>query len=130
MFEIPESLCSDLSDEQASTVQGGLTVNVTGIQAIKADADTGWWWKDDDVYMTINGRKVYGNQSFKTGTFRKLNVSRNVGATGRIQLFDDDNVFTGDDSLGGFTVSKPTKDGRARISGSGSIYDVYYRAFG
>ena len=128
MLQIPQSLCTDLTDEQASTVQGGLNVEITGIQAIKADADTGWWWKDDDTFLTIDGKKVFGPKSFKSGTFRKVSIKRDVGSSGRIEAFDEDKVFTGNDYLGGFTVSSPTKDGRARISGSGSVYDIYYNA--
>ena len=128
MIKIPQNLCTDITDEQASTVQGGLNLEITKIQAVKADADTGWWWKDDDTYMTIDGEKVYGPKSFKSGTSRTLSIKRHVGKSGTVRLFDKDKVFTSDDPLGSFTVSSPTKDGKATISGSGSTYDVYYEA--
>lgn len=130
MFEIPESLCSDLTDEQASTVQGGLTVKIKKIQAIRAGADGGLFPNDDDTYMTIDGTKVYGPKDFNTGTTRYMNIKRNVGKIGRIELFDKDGALRGrDDSLGGFSVFYPRKDGRARVSGSGSTYDIFYDVY-
>lgn len=133
MKSIPQSICTNLTDEQASAAQGGLFVLVDKLQAIKAGADSGPFFPNDDTYLTIDGDKVFGPKGFSTGTTRTVNAGGDYGSSARIELFDDDNFLRGkDDPLGGFTVSSSTggKQIRRRVSGSGSTYDVYYRAFG
>ena len=126
MTQVQTDLLTELTDEQAATVEGGLFVLITGLQAIKAGAD---WIGNDDTYLTVDGKKIWGSQDFSTGTYRSVNRGLDVGSIGRIDLFDADPGR--DDNMGGFTVSSATNGvARARVSGSGSTYDVYYQAFG
>ena len=128
MTQVQTDLLTELTDEQAATVEGGLFLLITGLQAIKAGADL---VGNDDTYLTVNGSKLWGSQDFSTGTYRSVNRGLDVGSSGRIELFDQDGWFNGDDdNMGGFTVSSATNGARARVSGSGSTYDVYYQAFG
>ena len=137
MLQIPQNLCTEITDEQASTVQGGLFVVIRRIEAVQAGADGGIFGgatQDDDTYLKIDGTTVYGPKSFVTGKTREdINVGREVGSSAKIELFDEDKggLFRRgqDDYLGGFTVSSPTNDGTATVSGSGSTYNVYYEAF-
>ena len=132
MLQIPQNLCTDLTDEQASTVQGGLFVVIDKIQNIKAGADSnsGALGGADDTYVTINGNKVFEGK-FQTGDTREVGIGREAGDVASIRLFDEDGVLRGqDDPLGGFTVSSPTSGTKiATVSGSGSVYEVYYQAF-
>ncbi len=127
---VNEQLFTELTLEQGAIIEGGLFVLVDKLQAINADAD---FIGKDDTYITINGSKIWGPHSFATGNTRTVN--RGLGTDGsfaRIQLFDQDGFLAGsDDPMGGFTAYNTYGvQRRARVSGSGSTYDVYYRAFG
>lgn len=119
----------DLTEEQAEQIGGGLYLAIDKVQALNTGADFGFW-ADDDTYLKVDGTKKFGPKSFKTGTTRNVNVGQEVGSSGSVQLFDDD-LFTRDEYLGGFTVSSSTqgKQVSRKVSGSGSTYEVFYRVF-
>ncbi|WP_414585562.1 hypothetical protein [Scytonema sp. PCC 10023] len=123
-----EQLFTELTAAEAAVVEGGVTVRIDRIQAIKAGADV---IGADDTYITVNGGKIWGDYSMTTGQTRLVNRSVTTrGSSTRVELFDDDPWPNRDDSLGGFTaVNTNGQLSRARVSGSGSIYDVYYRGF-
>lgn len=120
-----EQLFSELTPAEAAFVEGGIRLKIERIQAIRAGADSG---NPDDTYITVNGRKIWGNFSMRTGQSRAVNItSTRSGPSARVQLFDDDR--NADDGLGGFTASNTGNVlTRARVSGGGSTYDVFYRA--
>ena len=135
MLQIPQNLCTDLTDEQASTVQGGLNLTIDTIEAIKVGADKGGlinFLANDDTELFINGDLVrdFGGESFGDGSIRKPGITRNIGNSGTVKLVDSDkgNPFRGDDDpIGSFTVNAPTNGlVTKQVSGSGSIYDVTY----
>jgi hypothetical protein len=102
---------------------------IDSIQAVRADADT---FGDDDTYITVNGSKIFGSTGLGSGKSKSVNRGLGVLGTARVELFDEDGFLNGaDDSLGGFTVTQPTNNEVKiqRVSGSGSIYNVFYRAF-
>lgn len=121
-----EQLFSELTPAEAAVIEGGIGLYIDRIQAIKTGADPG---NPDDTYITVNGTKIWGNYSMTTGQSRDVNktITRN-GSSARVELFDDDR--NADDGLGGFTARNTNGVlTRARVSGGGSIYDVYYTAF-
>jgi len=120
-----EQLFSELTPAEAAVVEGGLRLTIERIQAIRADADT---IGPDDTYITVNGRKIWGDFSMTTGQSRAVNRTLTPsGPSARVELFDADPG--NDDRLGGFNaVNTRGVLTRERVSGSGSIYDVYYRA--
>ncbi len=120
-------LFTELTSEQAAVVEGGLFITIDKIHAIKAGADT---FSADDTYITIDGGKIWGDYSMTSGQTRTVNRGLSTsGSSARVELFDAD-WPDADDSLGGFTAYHTNfEQRRARVSGSGSIYDVYYRAF-
>ena len=122
-----EQLFTELTAAEAAVVEGGLRLTINRIQAIKAGADV---VGADDTYITVNGRKIWGDYSMTTGQTRSVNRSLTTqGSSSRVELFDDDPWPNRDDSLGGFTaVNTNNRLIRQRTRGSGSIYDVYYRA--
>ncbi len=122
-----EQLFTELTPEQAAIVEGGLFIHIEKIHAIKAGADT---LSKDDTYIKINGEKLWGEKSFGTGQERDVNRGLSVDSSfARVTLFDED--WGNDDYLGGFTARNTNGSlRRAQVSGSGSTYDVYYRAFG
>ena len=124
MIRIPQNLCIDLTDEQASTVQGGKKLRIKSITALKAGSDPGSN-PTDDVYALIDGeRKSLG--AFQTGTSKQLDIVREVGQVGVVRLFDNDGNKSSDDPLGSLRVDKSIKDGRLEIFGSNSKYEVFY----
>lgn len=128
MSEQKQQLFTELTPEQAATVEGGLFLLIDKIQCIKADADL---IGKDETYLTVNGSKIWGPKKMGSGQTRTVNKGLDVGKSGVVRGFDDDFWLNNDDYLGGFTVSSATNGQKvARISGSGSKYDVYYRAFG
>lgn len=122
-----EQLFSELTPAEAAVVEGGLRLTIQRIQAIKAGADS---LSNDDTYITVNGTKIWGDYGMNSGQTRLVNRSRTTpGSSARVQLFDADWPDS-DDSMGGFTAGNTNGAlTRARVSGSGSTYDVYYRAF-
>ncbi|MEG4580736.1 hypothetical protein QUA71_14155 [Microcoleus sp. MON1_C5] len=122
-----EQLFSKLTPAEAAVVEGGLRLTIDRIQAIKAGADS---LSNDDTYITVNGTKIWGDYGMNSGQTRLVNRSRTTpGSSARVQLFDADWPDS-DDSMGGFTAGNTNGAlTRARVSGSGSTYDVYYRAF-
>ena len=133
MTQVQKELFTDLSQEQCETVEGGLFVFIDTMQAVKAGAD---FIGKDDTYVTVDGSKIWGVKSFSSGQTRTLNIGTSVdGSSARVNLFDDDPsgfpFYNKDDSMGGFTAYNTNGAlRRARVSGSGSTYDVYYRTFG
>ena len=123
MIQIPQNLCTELTDEQASSVQGGKKLRLKAMTALKADADSGWR-KDDDVYAVINGERV-NIGSFKTGDSKQLNIVREVGNVGTVRFYDGDR-YGSDDPVGSMRVSKNTNNGILEVFGSGSKYEIFY----
>lgn len=124
-----DELFTELTPEEGAVIEGGLFTLVSTIQAIEADAD---FFSDDDTYITINGDKLWGPKSFSTGQTRTVNRGLETsGFSARVQLFDEDGFLAGsDDPMGGFTAYNTFGfQRRARVSGSGSTYDIYYRTF-
>lgn len=124
-----EQLFTELTSEEASVVEGGLAIIISSMQAIRAGADT---FGADDTYITADGRRIFGPVSFSSGQSRSVGAGAENGRSSiRINLFDEDGFLGGgDDSLGGFTARNTNgAQVRARVSGSGSTYDVFYRAF-
>ncbi|NJL09811.1 MAG: hypothetical protein HC908_05310 [Calothrix sp. SM1_7_51] len=121
----PEELFTELTPEEGAIIEGGKSVLIRKIQAIKAGADT---FSADDTYITIGGKKVWGEKSMTTGQSREVYERRYFNGSTRVALFDED--LGRDDQLGSFTVSGATNGTAiARVSGSGSSYDVYYQVF-
>jgi hypothetical protein len=122
-----EQLFSELTPAEAAVVEGGFRVVIDRIQAIRAGADP---VGADDTYITVNGRKIWGEYSMTTGQTRLVNRSRTTpGSSARVQLFDADWPDS-DDSMGGFTAGNTNGAlTRARVNGSGSTYYVYYRGY-
>ena len=140
-------------------VEEAYTLIIEKIQAISVGADCLNRYAcssyEDETYMTINGDRVWGIESFEAGDTKYVNreFPINNGMT-RVQLFDSDAVsdayggrvgsvtnrlgtaakygqtnYSQDDSLGVFNVLPPftgTPD-VARVSGNGSTYDIYYK---
>jgi hypothetical protein len=123
-----QQLFTELTAEEASVIEGGATLILHNATAIRAGADFGPS-NGDDLYIKVNGRKVYGTRN-DVDTGETAYIGRRVSFNGsaRVNLFDDDPWPLDDDSLGGFTVgSSPTHGTRtARVRGSGSVYDVTY----
>lgn len=126
-FSNNDQLVTELTSEQAAVVEGGAKqVFIRKIQAIRAGADT---VGADDTYITVNGSKMFGPRGMSTGN--TASVNRGVGFSGSatVSLFDQDGFLNGaDDFMGSFSVSSVTRGTQvARVSGSGSTYDVFYR---
>lgn len=118
---IDEQLLTDLTAEQSAIVEGGKTLQIHDIYAVKAGADTG---SADDTYIKIGSKKVWGENSMKTGTYRNVNISQDFSDYASVSLFDED--WGNDDFLGNFVVSAPVQGKIATVSGSGSTYEVHY----
>ena len=139
MIQIPQNLCTEITDKQASSVQGGLKVTIDTIKAIEVGADKGSDFFDfvsflanDDTQLFINGKlaRDFGGESFGNGSIRKPGITQDIGKSGTIKLVDSDKgnfLRGGDDPMGSFTVNGPTNGLVTKtISGSGSTYDVTY----
>ena len=127
MIQIPQNLCTEITDEQASTVQGEKKLWLRRMTAFKAGSDgegEGFLGKDDDVYAVINGEKI-NIGSFKTGDIKRLNIVREVGSSATVLFYDKD-LLSSDNLVGSMRVSKSIKDGSIVTSGSKSKYEISY----
>ncbi len=124
-----QNLFTELTSEQAATVEGGFFLLIDQIHCLKADADL---LGKDDTYIKINGTKIWGKTKMGSGDTKTVNRGLEVGNTGRVRLFDDDLWPNNDEYLGGFNVYSSTNGVQktAFTTGAGSKYEVYYRAFG
>lgn len=122
-------LFTELSSDQAATVEGGLTVTITKIQCLKAGAD-GFLGGGDDLYVKGDGGFLHGRTfGMKSAQTRTINLkffsSRNAAA---IDLFDSD-TSSQDDFLGGFSANSTGGQVFSKqVSGSGSRYRIFYSA--
>jgi hypothetical protein len=119
-------LFTELTSEQAAVVEGGATLKLYSIKALKAGADL---IGPDDTYMRVNGHQIWGVYKMKTGQTRTINKFVDFSDRAFVQLFDRD--LGKDDYLGGFQASttptgRPDKPATAFLSGSGSRYEISY----
>lgn len=124
-----EQLFAELTPKQASVIEGGKTLFIQSIEAVKAGAD-GFFQGGDDTFFKVNGRLGPSLGSMDSGQTKTVNRSFSFDGDARVELFDSDGgAFFGQDadSLGGFTATNPTNGiVSKRVSGSGSRYNVFY----
>lgn len=131
MSNFNSQVFTELTSDQASIVEGGLSLTIHSVHCLKADADS-FFAGSDDLFITADGSFVAGTFSMKSGRKRTVNCTFNSSRnTIAVDLFDDDQatVFDQNDYLGGFTAS--STGGQIfskRVSGSGSRYRVFYSA--
>ena len=133
MLQIPQSLCTELTDEQASIVQGGKKLRIKSITALKAGSDPGNFLglggSADDLFLTIDGkRKSIGE--FDTGDSKHVNIVREVGSEAIVRFWDKDGDGPAD-PVGSMHITKNIKDGTLQVFGPSkdkkrSIYEVNY----
>jgi hypothetical protein len=119
-------LVTDLSADQAESVEGGAYVFVHGIYALRAGADLRG---ADDTYIAIGGYRIWGIKSMSTGQYRRVGKGRHFWGVDAIQLKDSDGISK-DDHLGAVPIySMYSTNGVAGhvVSGSGSVYRVDYQ---
>jgi hypothetical protein len=120
-FNFNNQLFTELTSEQASTVEGGLTVQLLQLRCLEAGGGS------DQVFAEFNGVR-----SPNQPVFMRKNSVANFAASGsgssvRVRLRDRSNNNA---SLGSFRVSTITGRNTQRefISGDGSRYEVSFRA--
>ena len=132
MIQIPQNLCTEITDEQASTVQGGKKLRIKSITALKANSDPanflGLGGSADDLYAVIDGEEVDIGQ-FNTGNSKQVNIVREVGSEGIVRFYDRDG--SSGEPVGSMRVSKNIKDGYLEVFGPSkdnkrSIYEINY----
>jgi hypothetical protein len=105
---------------------GSLTIH--SIKCLRANAD---YFGPDDTYITVNGRKIWGDYNMKRGRTRSVNShyqSPFATEAVRVELLDYD--WSGaHDKLGGFFAVRTNGVVKKQVQGSGSIYEVYYSAW-
>ncbi|MDZ7962605.1 MAG: hypothetical protein RMY34_32865 [Aulosira sp. DedQUE10] len=126
MHNINEELFTEITPEQAETVEGGKRIDILTIRSIQSAADSD---RSDEVFFVINGqRQNFGNPiSLLTRGVANAGISANFNGSARVTLFDKDgNNQAAADSLGSFSASQDgTKT--VRVSGSGSTYELTFR---
>jgi hypothetical protein len=128
---LDSQLFTELSTEQAAVVEGGLSqVQILTVRCVKAGADSDG---TDEVFASFNGTDSnFGRPiTMRTGSVANFGQSGGSGNSIRVALFDKDGSNRNSaDFLGGFTVSSAVRNPQTRrISGSGSTYEVTFRAF-
>jgi hypothetical protein len=85
------------------------------------------WTGPDEVYLLINGIRVWGPQSMNDGDEQRLGTVRAIKftKTAEIKLYDEDTAVDPDDRLGTITVNASEAGGGVR-SGKFERYDANY----
>jgi hypothetical protein len=112
------------------------TLIINRIKCLKNGADR---FGPDDTYITINGKRVWGDYNMKRGRTRSvnhyskrdLNNPNNWGTPTNsnpvIELFDLDNSWSADELMGRFAPGDTFgMERKQQVRGNGSIYEVYY----
>lgn len=102
---------------------GGLTIH--SIKCVRNGADR---FGPDDTYITINGRKMWGDYNMSRRQTRSVNlfVDPRSHFMPRVELFDKDTIGR-DDAMGAFVpVETNGTVSMQQVHGSGSTYEVYY----
>ncbi|MGN9793043.1 hypothetical protein ACTMTU_18360 [Streptomyces sp. OZ13] len=82
----------------------------------------------DDLYINIDGNRVFGVQQIDSDEDPDVNVSRNFATKTKVSLWEYDSV-SADDLIGSFFAhSSQAGEGEhaQALTGDGSRYDVYY----
>ncbi|MFD9380436.1 hypothetical protein ACFWBH_33815 [Streptomyces sp. NPDC059999] len=100
------------------------TVNLNTLQCHSTTSGPG----ADDVYIRVDGVKVYGTHEFDDDDSEELNVSREFEEKAKIVVRDYDSTNP-DDLIGSFWVHESqagTGEHAESLTGDGSSYDIYY----
>ncbi|MFE5512388.1 hypothetical protein ACFQ9J_17600 [Streptomyces sp. NPDC056529] len=82
----------------------------------------------DDLYINIDGNRIFGVQQIDSDEGLDINVSRDFTTKAKVSLWEYDHV-SGDDLIGSFYAhSSQVGDGQhaEALTGDGSRYDVFY----
>jgi hypothetical protein len=114
---LPESLFTELTADQAQTLEGGKRIDILTVRCIQAGNGS------DKLSFTINGQNVQFGRTIdmRTGGVANVGVSANFNSTATVRMLDKN-----DGSVGGFSTSSNGTQTQ-RVGGSGSIYEVTYR---
>ncbi len=126
---INEELFTELTTEQAETVEGGKWLYIESITCLTAGADT---FGQDDTYVKVTDSRgtvtALSETEMGTGEYRSVDYWRSFSSNASINLYDSD--WGNDDYLGGFNVSAPTNGVvTGQTWGNGSLYDVRYAVY-
>ena len=124
-----EQLFTELTSEEAAVIEGGLTLHLQSIKAIRVGADSGsrfsWQRKKDEAYLRVNQRTVWGVKKMKRGQESSIQKLVNIGESAVIQLFDQDR-YNRDDPMGLLYINQ-RGNFRRYMQGSGSLYALTFR---
>lgn len=123
---IATELFTELTPEEAAVLEGGLSLYIDKIEAIRTNSDV---VGKDDTYIKVNGNKIWGGKkgvSMNAGQTKGVEKSVSFDRSATIDLFDRD---PGDDDfIGAFTVNTVTGGPTvATVGGDSSLYRVFYQ---
>ena len=122
-----EQLFTELTPEQAAVIEGGLSLYIDKIEAIRTGADA---LGRDDVYINANGNKIWGGKKgerMRAGDTKSVETSFSFDGSATIDLFDRDPGK--DDFLGSFTVNSVTNGTTAATVSLGQLSASEYKVF-
>ena len=109
-----------------------MLLTIHSIKCLNNGADS---FGPDDTYIEVNGRRIWGDYNMKRGQTRSVDISikRDFPANPKqtqdlypwIELYDLDNSWSRNDSMGGFNAVLG-RERMQQVHGSGSTYEVYY----
>lgn len=105
---------------------GARKLKIHSITCLFADKDP---VGPDDTYIEINGNRVWGDYNMQSGRQRAVNYSVDIpqySSVPWVELFDDDNHWSSNDSIGGFTPKDTGGRETMEKVGYGGSYLVYY----
>jgi hypothetical protein len=101
------------------------TLKIHSIRCLVANKDP---IGPDDTYIEVNGSRIWGDYNMYQWWHRAVDYSVDIpqySSLPWIELFDDDNGWSGNDSIGGFTPKDTGGRETMQLVGFGS-YEVYY----
>ena len=125
-----EQLFTELTSEEGAVVEGGSSIYVERIVALKAGADiTG----ADDTYVSINGRKVLDEYGMATNRERAVHKTFYNNGSISVKLWDEDGRWSKDDLVGHMQMTQKGNydylhNGFTLSPRNGSQYKIYFKA--
>jgi hypothetical protein len=113
----------EVSDEAAAVCSGGKQYNLGTLKCLD-EQDGGFG--NDEIYIKVNGKTVWSNNSVSKGESFDLGSLANISGTDRVEVWEKDPGPFNDDLIGSF---RPIDDSSpTTLNQNGGKYTLSYKA--
>jgi hypothetical protein len=111
----------EVSNEAASFCSGGKQYNLGTLKCLEQQDGRG----DDEIYIKVNGKRVWGNAGISKGESFDLGSLANIKGTDLVEVWENDPGPNNDDLIGSF---RPKDDSSPTTLNQKGKYTLSYKA--